>query len=170
MNPPADQRFLTEPGQLNTAVHPFPKLEIQANTPDYQAILTEGQPVLAEDELEALHRAADSPADRLALALDNVRNNTSLVTLLRFAGRTLLFPGDAQWGSWQSWMGTDRGRDLLGQLDFLKVAHDGSENATPVDVERALRESELAVMVPTQTHPFPTCPCSTSCSSTAPAT
>lgn len=158
MNPPADQHFFTAPGQANSAVRPFLKLEIPVGSPDYSAIVTDGQPVLTDDDLTALQLSAESPADRLALALDNVRNNTSLVTLFRFGGRVLLFPGDAQWGNWQSWIGTDRGKELLGQVDFLKVAHHGSENATPVDVEKALRSSGVAAMVPTQKTPFPTIP------------
>lgn len=59
---------------------------------------------------------------------------------------------------WQSWIGTDRARRLLSEVDFLKVAHHGSENATPVDVVRGLKAAKLAVMVPTQITPFPTIP------------
>ena len=51
-----------------------------------------------------------------------------------------------------------RARQLLGELDFFKVAHHGSENATPVDVVNALKKSGLAAMVPTQVKPFPTIP------------
>src|SRR6266849_8018968 len=98
------------------------------------------------------------PAERLALALDSVRNNASLVIVFRFQGRTLLFPGDAQWGNWQSWIGTDAAKQLLSEVDFLKVAHHGSENATPVDVVNALKRAGLAEMVPTQVNPFPTIP------------
>jgi len=32
-------------------------------------------------------------------------------------------------GSWQSWIGTNEARRLLGEVDFLKLAHHGSENA-----------------------------------------
>jgi len=98
------------------------------------------------------------PAERLALALDSVRNNASLVIVFRFRGRTLLFPGDAQWGNWQSWIGTNDARQLLNTLDFFKIAHHGSENATPVDVVHALRDTGLAAMVSTQVTPFPTIP------------
>jgi len=47
---------------------------------------------------------------------------------------------------------------MLNEVDFLKVAHHGSENATPVNVVHALKDSGLAVMVPTQVKPFPTIP------------
>lgn len=158
MDPPADQRFLAAPGDFTSVIRPFPDLEIREGDPDYQAIVNEQQPLVPPAEMPKLHSLAEAPADRLALALDNVRNNTSLVILFRYHGKTLLFPGDAQWGNWQSWIGTDYARQLLREVDFLKVAHHGSENATPVEVVRTLKEAGLAVMVPTQVSPFPTIP------------
>lgn len=158
MNPPANQQFLTDPSDTASAVRPFPKLEIRRGERDYKIILKDGQPVVSVDDLRNLHHIAEFPADRLALTLDSVRNNTSLVILFRFEGKSLLFPGDAQWGNWQSWIGTDSARHLLSDVDFFKVAHHGSENATPVDVVHALRKSGLAAMVSTQVKPFPTIP------------
>jgi hypothetical protein len=158
MNPPADQHFLTAPGSTMGMVRPFPKLEIRPGEPDFGTIVGEGQPIIPDATINELQQQAEAPAERLALALDNVRNNTSLVILFRFQGRTLLFPGDAQWGNWQSWIDTDRARQLLSEVDFLKVAHHGSENATPVDVVNGLKAVDLAVMVPTQINPFPTIP------------
>ena len=158
ITPPANQRFIAAVDGAASAVHPFPSLEIKVDDSDYEAIRNDGQPLLSTDQLNRLHDLAELPADRLALALDNARNNTSLVILFRFKDKSLLFPGDAQWGSWQSWIGTDHACKLLGELDFLKVAHHGSENATPVDVVKALRSAGLAAMVPTQEKPFPTIP------------
>jgi hypothetical protein len=158
MDPPENQRFLTSPSDLTGVLRPFKALEIRQEDADYQAIVKEGQPRVPARELGSLHELAEAPAGRLALALDHVRNNTSLVILFRFRGKTLLFPGDAQWGSWQSWIGADSARQLLREIDFFKVAHHGSENATPVDVVNLLRESGLAAMVPTQVKPFPTIP------------
>ncbi len=156
--PPADQRFLTAPGDTAEAVRPFPNLEIRVTESDYKEIVQEGQPCVAPGELDVLHNLAEAPAERLALALDNYRNNTSLVILFRYRNKSLLFAGDAQWGNWQAWIGTERARQLLREVDFLKVAHHGSENATPVDVVEALKPAGLAVMVPTQIKPFPTIP------------
>ncbi len=158
MDPPASQRFLTVPGDQATGIHPFRNFEIREADPDYQAIVNEKQPLVPKNQMDRLHTLADTPADRLAFTLDNVRNNTSLVILFRFQGRALLFPGDAQWGNWQSWIGTDAARQLIGEIDFLKIAHHGSENATPVDVVHALRDSGLAAMISTQIKPFPTIP------------
>jgi hypothetical protein len=158
MDPPASQRFLTSPSDTSSAVRPFPDLEIRKGQRDYQAIVREKQPLVSAKDLTNLHGLAEAPADRLALALDNVRNNTSLVIVFRYRGKSLLFPGDAQWGNWQSWIGTDAARQLISELDFLKIAHHGSDNATPVDVVHALRKTGLAAMVSTQILPYPTIP------------
>ena len=68
-------------------------------------------------------------------------NNTSVVLLLEWKGKRLLFVGDAEWDnaykegtkgncSWNvMW---NRHHDKLeGALSFLKIGHHGSENATP---------------------------------------
>jgi beta-lactamase superfamily II metal-dependent hydrolase len=74
----------------------------------------------------------------------HVVNNLSVVLLLKWHGRRLLFPGDAEWdgahegkvqkgrknGSWNV-MGEERESELSKPLDFLKIGHHGSENATP---------------------------------------
>jgi hypothetical protein len=77
----------------------------------------------------------------LAMRLDDGINNTSLVLAFEFTdtGRVLLFPGDAQIGSWLSfekvkWTvgGTEvTANDLLARTVYLKVSHHGSRNATP---------------------------------------
>ncbi len=77
----------------------------------------------------------------LALRLDDGINNTSLVLAFEFTDseRVLLFPGDAQIGSWLSfetvkWTVDGKeitAHDLLARTVYLKVAHHGSRNATP---------------------------------------
>jgi hypothetical protein len=85
-----------------------------------------------------------APAGALALKLDNATNNTSLVLAIELveSGKVLLFPGDAQVGSWLSWMdlswklpdgGTVTAPELLRRTAFLKVGHHGSHNATLKD-------------------------------------
>jgi len=77
----------------------------------------------------------------LAMQLDSRTNNTSLVLAFEFVdtGRVMLFPGDAQVGSWLSWqelkwqIGDDTevtGPDLLARTVYYKVSHHCSENAT----------------------------------------
>lgn len=56
-------------------------------------------------------------------------NATSLVILLEWKGKRLLFAGDAQESSWKAMH--DNG--LLVPIDVLKVAHHASHNGTPID-------------------------------------
>jgi beta-lactamase superfamily II metal-dependent hydrolase len=69
-----------------------------------------------------------------------VCNNTSVVLLIEWKGKRLLFVGDAEWdGGYKkdkancSWnvMWTLRKKQLDGALAFYKIGHHGSVNATP---------------------------------------
>jgi len=86
-------------------------------------------------------------AEQLALKLDNVVNNLSMVLAFEFTAtqEVLLFAADAQIGNWLSWRKlawtlTDggarsevRAHDLLARTVFYKVGHHGSHNATLKD-------------------------------------
>lgn len=96
----------------------------------------------------------------LALQLDRGVNNTSLVLAFEFidSARVLLFPGDAQIGNWLSWkelkwpvgQGTVTSADLLARTVYLKVAHHGSQNATPQKQGFDLLTSpDLSAFIPT---------------------
>jgi hypothetical protein len=87
-------------------------------------------------------------AGSLALRLNSGINNLSLVLAIEFieSGRVMLFPGDAEYGSWASWHKIpwkEKGRttgpdgkpkhlteDLLNRTVFYKVAHHLSHNGT----------------------------------------
>jgi hypothetical protein len=83
-------------------------------------------------------RVARLSADQLleiVRVLDDQMNNTSLILLFEVGGKKLLFPGDAQIENW-SWALEDapdakQTRALLAGVDFYKVGHHGSRNATP---------------------------------------
>ncbi len=74
-----------------------------------------------------------------------IQNNMSVVLLIEWRGRRLLFVGDAEWhgkfkpgkhnGSWEV-MWKKRRRWLKEPVDFLKIGHHGSINATPRDKTR----------------------------------
>jgi hypothetical protein len=78
----------------------------------------------------------------LALQLDNCTNNTSLVLAIEVGDAVMLFPGDAQLGSWLTWGEVSfrirdggvaipvTGSDLLRRTVFYKVGHHASHNAT----------------------------------------
>jgi beta-lactamase superfamily II metal-dependent hydrolase len=100
----------------------------------------------------------ESMPDALAAAAqnaDNAINNQSVVVLFGFQGKTMLFCGDAQWGNWANFLFggpvgesaelTPASSQILGALDFLKVGHHGSTNATPIDVVKALRQGCVAM-------------------------
>ncbi|MCP1854513.1 MULTISPECIES: MBL fold metallo-hydrolase [unclassified Bradyrhizobium] len=92
-------------------------------------------------------------AETLALRLDSDTNNTSLALAFELrSGKVLLFPGDAQVGSWLSWAdyvwpaeakpsdpGSVTAERLLARTVVYKVGHHGSHNAT-------LRERGLELM------------------------
>lgn len=96
----------------------------------------------SSDDAPAWRRIDDAwlgSATDLALQLDSYTNNTSLVLCFQLPdGSTMLFPGDAQIGSWLSWPtlswkagdATITGADLLAKCTFYKVGHHGSHNAT----------------------------------------
>jgi hypothetical protein len=67
--------------------------------------------------------------------LDDQMNNTSLILLFEVGKKTLLFPGDAQFENWSYAMTEARDKKkvaaLIADVDFYKVGHHGSLNATP---------------------------------------
>jgi beta-lactamase superfamily II metal-dependent hydrolase len=81
-------------------------------------------------------------SNSLAFALDDtaIQNNVSVVLLIEWKKKRLLFTGDAEWhdefkegkknGSWNV-MWNKRKKHLSKPIDFLKVGHHGSINATP---------------------------------------
>lgn len=107
-------------------------------------------------------------AGQFALQLDGAVNNTSLVLAIELAesGKVMLFPGDAQVGSWLSWhehawevpndpADGSRGNkkvnaeDLLRNTVLYKVSHHGSHNATLKDKGlEMMTHPELVAMIP----------------------
>ncbi|HVU53506.1 MAG TPA: MBL fold metallo-hydrolase [Puia sp.] len=82
----------------------------------------------------------------LALRLNSHINNTSLALAIEFtgSGKVLLFPGDAEYGSWESWHlipewmtkgkdGKPWAEDLLNRTVFYKVGHHLSYNGTALE-------------------------------------
>jgi beta-lactamase superfamily II metal-dependent hydrolase len=94
---------------------------------------------------EAIDRAGDSDAFAAAAAVDDAVNGTSLMIMFEVGGHYLLFPGDAQWGTWQQALNSNW-RGLLERTTFYKVGHHGSHNATPVTfVEKVLGDNFWAM-------------------------
>jgi beta-lactamase superfamily II metal-dependent hydrolase len=158
------QQYLNAAGQFAEAdapASPFPKAFI-AHASDYPpsafkyynpqriaALINDVQP----DALAAAARAADKTL-----------NNQSLVVHFSIGGKNLLFVGDAQWGNWENFLYggaygpgrtalTEQAKTVLGQLDFYKVGHHGSANATPKDAVTAMRNGCVG-MCSTEEHAY----------------
>jgi hypothetical protein len=104
-----------------------------------------------------------------AKKLNSFLNNQSLVILFTFKGRKLLFVGDAQAGNWEHWLfDTDTpdkqasgtmspvARQVLANLNFYKVGHHGSGNATPRIAVETMVEHRFASMCSTEAHVYGT--------------
>ncbi len=100
-----------------------------------------GRPTnISEDDFQTLKSRLLS--NGLAFAVDDgsIQNNVSTVLLIEWRQRRLLFVGDAEWdegyeeekknASWNV-MWKKRKALLSAPIDFLKVGHHGSHNATP---------------------------------------
>jgi beta-lactamase superfamily II metal-dependent hydrolase len=113
---------------------------------------------LDEEDEKKMKNLANLSLDDLAFALDQARNNESLVTLFNLRSQYLLFPGDAQYGNWRWWLENDKFEDILSKITFFKIAHHGSHNATPKSALEGMSDGDFAAMVSTQSTPWPSIP------------
>ena len=145
MDPPSGKSYLRlrEERKLPTdmATEPFGGEFAVASVP----------PSFSEDfkpeEIEQLEKGFDLSDFDAAVALDKAVNGTSLMLVLEIGGKYLLFPGDAQWGTWEAVLNDAEWRDLLKRTTFYKVGHHGSHNATPIDfVEHTIGHDVVAMV------------------------
>ena len=156
LGPPRDVHLLkSEPGKND--LDTFPLVGFDAS----ETLVSENCPFDSEWvkklESESQPSGIANPGEwsDLALKLDAHTNNSSLVLAVMGGAdkRFLLFPGDAQVGSWRSWErltfpGVDLNR-ILGNTIFYKVGHHGSHNATLRSaVERFPSHNRMASFVP----------------------
>ncbi|MGX9789814.1 hypothetical protein [Mycobacterium sp. MMS18-G62] len=83
-----------------------------------------------------------------ASVLEQSVNNTSLFFVLDIGGVRLLFPGDAQYGAWESVRNDPKSLDLISDVDFYKMGHHGSHNATPMSFVEKQWKKPGDTMVP----------------------
>lgn len=76
----------------------------------------------------------------LVTKLEKAVNGTSLMLMFVVGRAHLLFPGDAQWGTWSAALADPEWNELLSKTTFYKVGHHASHNATP----RAFVEKHLS--------------------------
>jgi hypothetical protein len=98
----------------------------------------------------------------LALRLNSHINNTSLVLAVESeaTGRVLLLPGDAEFGSWESWHLIEKWKgkgkngkhlveDLLSRVAFYKISHHLSYNGTALKVGVEMMSSDDLICMAT---------------------
>ena len=133
-------------------VQPFPKEWSAELTDLYPKLDVRNKPI---DYAQCIQDVNVAQPDMLAAAaskIENFLNNQSLVVLFEFDGKKLLFAGDAQGGNWEYWLFKteapqkdptkagdiiETSKELLQTIDFYKVGHHGSTNATPIQAVEA---------------------------------
>jgi beta-lactamase superfamily II metal-dependent hydrolase len=147
MNPPNGESYLrlnamrSGPGGLPPA--PF--------APEFRLPSYQSQGTLPDSDLPVIEQAGGLSDLAVAVALDKAVNGTSLMLMLEIGGSFFLFPGDAQWGTWQAVMQDPQWRDLLTRIAFYKIGHHGSHNATPRDFVETTMPGGILAMASTLT-------------------
>ena len=148
------------------AIQPFPDewvaKEEEKGVPkeDYPKVDLKEKPIDYKRFVQDIDKAQPDMLAAAAGKIENFLNNQSLVVLFEFGGKRLLFAGDAQGGNWEYWLfKTDEplkdptkagdiietSKDLLETIDFYKVGHHGSTNATPIQaIEAAIARPETS--------------------------
>jgi hypothetical protein len=149
MDPPAGESYLaalrSAPSKHAERDAPF---AAQLGRAGYQRARGTPLPVRLESRLRSI-----GVLDELDLAatLESAVNGTSLMLMLEIAGTLFLFPGDAQWGTWQAVMQDAEWRELLKKVTFYKIGHHGSHNATPKDFVEEIIPDGIFAMASTRT-------------------
>jgi len=98
---------------------------------DVGSIKFESAPAHARWLIDRLRNLKSRQLLEIVRSLDKVLNNTSVILLFEVGGKKLLFPGDAQLENWSYALQQPGIPELLSDVDFYKVGHHGSLNATP---------------------------------------
>jgi len=97
-----------------------------------------------------------SEAGRVALYMDTLTNNSSLVLAFELVEqqKVLLFVGDAQIGNWKSWLDVKfkgcrkTAEELLSKTVLYKAGHHSSHNATLLESLNRMNTEDLVIMIP----------------------
>lgn len=138
MDPPIGQSYLarfSDDGQPGVVDAPDP----------FSESWWENDGPLSEKDRRAIETAAADLSDAALTALESAVNGTSLFFIMQVGGANLVFPGDAQWGTWKAAMARPHIAAMLATTSFYKVGHHGSHNATPVDFVTKLGEDFFAM-------------------------
>ena len=133
LDPPEGESYLAMVGDDGK---PFPPWEPFSDRWTIPPRLFTAEPVLEHLHLtpemqDYIQKLRELDAFSAAVALTSAVNGTSLMLMFEIGGAFLLFPGDAQWGTWKAAIKDNE--QLLRKTTFYKVGHHGSHNATPRD-------------------------------------
>jgi beta-lactamase superfamily II metal-dependent hydrolase len=141
---PTVTNFLEHNNEMLDPLHEWSLTEQEYDMPGTSHLL------LSAEEREALYKSLSSGNELSVTSLDRAINGTSLMLLFEIGNQFLLFPGDAQWGTWKAALDDPVTRELLAKTTFLKVGHHGSHNATPVSFVQTVLSNNVIGMVPTK--------------------
>jgi hypothetical protein len=163
-----NDQYLTDSADVDEGTAPTFSAAFKADASAYPASAFR---LLGSDKLKGLIDGIQpNVLAAQARAADKTLNNQSLVILFSFKGKNLLFVGDAQWGNWENFLYggafgtaghtkmTDNATKILNSIDFYKVGHHGSRNATPKDAVAAMMRQGCACMCSTQIDAYPGVP------------
>ena len=147
MDPPKGKSFLRMRNSIDTqtSLPPAP-FAVEFHQDNYN-----GTGTFLDSDREGIQRAGSLTDLAIAVALDKAVNGTSLMLVLEVAGTFLLFPGDAQWGTWNAAMQDPEWKQMLKNVAFYKIGHHGSHNATPTDFVNEMMPDGICAMASTLT-------------------
>ncbi|MFZ2089791.1 MAG: hypothetical protein WAU47_14570 [Desulfobaccales bacterium] len=152
LDPPSGQSYLKLIESLEEAETrdpgPFSR-DWRMSPAEYEDLFRKLSMNLSGEDRENVRRIVFGFDEAVAAALDQAVNGTSLMLVLQIGRAFLLFPGDAQWGTWQQALENPEFRRLFREVTFYKVGHHGSHNATPVEFVEQLVGRDFWAMVST---------------------
>jgi len=143
---------MTDGADGPSAIQPFPKEWTEDAKGKYPKHDVRGFPIDYNQCVQDVNTAQPDMLAAAASKIENFLNNQSLVVLFEFDGKKLLFAGDAQGGNWEYWLFKteapqkdptkagdviETSKEILETIDFYKVGHHGSTNATPIQAIEA---------------------------------
>jgi beta-lactamase superfamily II metal-dependent hydrolase len=87
--------------------------------------------LLSDAEIKIIESIDDGAGLNVAVKLEAAVNGTSLMMMFEMGKAYMLFPGDAQNGTWKQALKDTEWRELMAKTNFYKIGHHGSHNATP---------------------------------------
>lgn len=150
MDPPAGESYLRmiNTGNNELCLHPKPfGKDWVIDKLDYGMYSEQLYSDLPTADLKSINKSSSGLDENMAALLDTAINGTSLVLVFEIGNATLLFAGDAQWGTWRLALENPNLCRLLEKVNFYKVGHHGSHNATPVKFVENLKSQDMAAMI-----------------------